>query len=231
MRYPLLFLVALALAGPAAAQQTELSGRAGLGLFRFGGQDAATISGISYYGDYFGKGPSGHAYEPYGRKVGAGFGASGRVQRVGERQGLLTLDIGYDWLQSEVDVNHLDYSSSLFSSFIASYEAEGKVQLRSQRLTAFAGLGHRFKIGAAELDVLAGPEVAYVFDIHQKGAGTYDNGTSWTMQHADMTLWYRKLGFTTSYVHGVVNHQSGLTGGNPKVYSRIWRLGMAYRLQ
>lgn len=181
MKHALLFLPLLVLAGPVAAQHMELIGRAGLGLFRFGGPDAAPISGVSYYGDYFGQGPGGSVYEPYGRKLGAGFSVGGRVQRVGQRNGLLALEAGYEHLRSRAVVDQVDYSTSLFSSFREQYQADGSTQLITQNLTAFLGLGHRFAVGSVSLDVLAGPEGAYVFNIRQKGSGTYNNGTAWTV--------------------------------------------------
>lgn len=245
MRKQFLLGPLLALALPAAAQHTELIGRAGLGLFRFGGRAAARVAGVSYYDDYF-DGPGGSGYSPYGRRLGAGFTLGGRGQRVGRRNGLAALEVGYDWLRSRMAVDLVSYSPAIYSSRgPVGYAADGTVQLRTQHLTAFLGLGHRFQVAAAELDLLAGPEVAYVFGGREQGNGTYNGGTPWTINQdnrgsfnradarlrADLTAWYQRVGLTASYAHGLINYQGGLVGASREVYSRTLRLGLAYRLR
>jgi hypothetical protein len=94
-----------------------------------------------------------------------------------------------------------------------------------------------------EVDALVGPEAAYVFSFREKGSGTYNGGTAWSINsaalidnlvdarlRADATVWYGHLGATASYSHGLRNYQGGLDGADRKVYSRIVRLGLAYRL-
>jgi hypothetical protein len=55
-----LLLPLLALAAPAAAQQTELIGHAGLGLMQFGGPNAMNTSHVNYtrYNGYEGATPT-----------------------------------------------------------------------------------------------------------------------------------------------------------------------------
>ena len=245
----LLLAPLLALAAPAAAQHTELIGRAGLGLLRFGGSSAARASAVNFYQDYFGR-PNGFTYGQYAGQPGAGFSLGGRVQRVGRRSGLLALEAGYDWLRTLNDIRQLSYSATSFSSRgPVGYEASGTTAFRSQALTGFWGLGHRFRLGALgadalRLDVLAGPEGAYVFGRRERGSGTYDGGKPWTTDQkyvdsgrgdlrlrADLTAWYKKLGLTTSYSYGLLNYRGNLDGGSSAAYSRTLRLGLAYRLR
>jgi len=240
MKKHFLLLPLLALAAPVAAQHTELMGRAGLGLFKFGGKSAQSTSGINYYNS------SGEGYtnSPYGSRVGTGFALGGRVQRVGVRNRLLALDLGYEWLRSRTNITSLSSSSSPYSSFTGIYLAEGSTALQTKNLTAFLGLGHRFQCSAVELDALIGPELAYVFGFREKGSGTYNGGTTWTTDQrhrafnrgdarlrADVTAWYHRVGANASYSYGVLNYQSGLMGASPEVYSRTLRLGLAYRLR
>lgn len=237
----LLLLLLGALARPVAAQTSEVVGRAGLGLMRFGGTDAQSASFVSYTpnnADYS------HTNSPYGSRVGAGGALGLRVQRVGAHQGLLALDLGYEWLRSRTNVTEVLYSAALYSSFRRTYPADGSTQLSSQNLTAFLGLGHRFGLGTVAVDVLAGPELAYVFGFREKGSGTYDGGTVWTTNRpdrefnrfdarlrADATAWRHRAGLNVSYSHGFSNYQGGLMGASPEVYARILRLGLAYRLR
>ncbi|UOG74050.1 hypothetical protein MTX78_18240 [Hymenobacter tibetensis] len=246
MKKTILVPLLLGLAGPVAAQHTEYNGRAGLGLFRFSGQGAASVSTISYYNDYLSTGPNGFASNSYGREVGTGFMVGGRMQHVGSHNGLFALDIGYDRMRSQAAVNQVDYSSSLFSSFRSWYPADGTIAIITQNLTAFLGAGHRFQVGTVNLDLLAGPEAAYVFGVKQKGSGSfeYNNGTSWKINqsevirsrgdvrlHAEVTAWYEKIGVTAGYSYGLINYQGGLYGSDAAVYSRTLRLGMTYRVR
>ena len=240
MKKCLLLLPLLALSVPATAQRTEIIGRAGLGLFRFGGKSAESTSFINYYS----RGENGYTNSPYGSRLGTGVALGGRVQHVGTRQGLLALDLGYEWLRSRTSITELYYSPATTSSFRGSYSADGSTSLYTQNLTAFLGLGHHFTVGPVAIDALVGPELAYVFSFHEKGSGTYNGNLEWTTNQrnraanrgdarlrADATLWYNRVGLNASYSHGFLNYQSGLVGASPQVYARTLRLGLAYRLR
>lgn len=238
------FLLPLLLSGlalPAAAQTCEIAGRAGLGLMRFGGPDAQSASFVSYWPNDAGLS---YTSSPYGSQLGAGLALGLRVQRVGANQGLLALDLGYEWLRSRVTITQVAYWPSLASSSRSAYSADGSTHLVSQNLTAFLGFGHRFTLGAVAIDALAGPELAYVFSFREKGSGTYDGSQAWATDRAnraknlfdarlraDATAWYHRIGFNASYSHGFINYQGGLLGASPEVYARILRLGLAYCLR
>jgi hypothetical protein len=236
-KYLLLPLLALAL--PAVAQHTELIGRAGAGLMQFGGASAVGTSFVNYATDY------GYTNSPYGSKLGTGFALGGRVQRVGGKGGLLVLDLGYESLRSRTAVTSVFYSSSMLSSYVATYSANGSTNLQSQALTALLGLGHRFSVGNVEVDAVVGPELAYITSLREKGSGTYDGGKTWTTSlergsravldprlRADATVWCHQFGFSASYSYGFRNYLGGMLGGaSPEAYARVLRLGLAYRLQ
>ena len=237
----LLLLLLGALARPVAAQTSEVVGRAGLGLLRFGGADVQSTSFVSYTPDDAG---FNYTNSPYGSRLGIGMALGLRVQRVGAHQGLLALDLGYEWLRSRTSVTEVLYSPSRYYFFQRTYGAEGSTHLISQNLTAFLGLGHRFGLGTVTVDVLAGPELAYVFNFREKGSGTYDGSKTWQTDQrnrafnrfdarlrADATAWRHRAGLNVSYSHGFSNYQGGLMGASPEVYARILRLGLAYRLR
>lgn len=234
-----LLLPLLALAMPAAAQHTELIGRANAGLMQFGGASAVGTSFVNYSTDY------GYTNSPYGSKPGTGFALGGRVQRVGGKGGLLALDLGYESLRSRTAVTSVFYSSSMLSSYVATYNADGSTNLHAQALTALLGVGHRFSVGSVDVDAVAGPELAYIASLREKGSGTYDGGKTWSTSlergsratfdprlRADATVWCHQFGFNASYSYGFHNYLSGMLGGaNPEAYARVLRLGLAYRLQ
>ena len=231
----------LGLVQPAVAQTCEITGRAGLGLLRFGGPDARAASFVNYTPN---DASFSYTNSPYGSRLGTGVVLGLRVQRVGARRGLLALDLGYEWLRSRTSTTEVYYSPGLASSFRGNYNADGSTCLSSRNLTAFLGLGHRFRVGLVAVDVLAGPELAYGFGFRERGSGTYNGNLSWTTDRAnrarslfdtrlraDATAWYRRVGLNASYSHGFINYQGGLVGASPEVYARILRLGLACRLR
>ncbi|MDB5235018.1 MAG: hypothetical protein JWR44_2011 [Hymenobacter sp.] len=229
-----LILPLLALAGPVTAQHSELIGRAGVGLMQFGGANAVGTSQVNY-GGYGG----GYTNTPYGSRLGTGFAIGFRVQHVGQRQGVLAFDLGYDWLRSRTAIDYINFYDPLNGP----QSANGTTHLQTQNVTGFLGLGRRFQGNIITIDALLGPELAYVFNFHEKGNGTYDGGSDWATDvrnrapnrfdfrlRADATAWCRRLGFNASYSYGLLNYQSGLIGASPEVYSRTLRVGLAYRL-
>jgi len=232
----------LALAAPAAAQHVEIQGRAGVGLSRFGGADAQATSFVNA----FDTPDTGYTNSPYGSHWGAGVALGIRAERVGAHHGLLAFDLGYEWLQSRTNITELSVVTNIFGSptYRNSFGADGSTALQTHNLTAFLGLGHRLAAGKLNVDVLAGPEVAYVFGFREKGSGTYAGTASWStdLDHraqnradarlrADATVWYQRLGFNASYSHGFLNYQGSLLGGSREVYARVLRLGLVYRLR
>lgn len=242
MKKCLLLLSLLHLAVAAVAQHTEIIGRAGVGLLRFGGASAEGTSFINY-SDNFGA-PSGYTNNPYSSRFGVGGTVGGRAQHVGRRNGLLAFDLGYEWLRSRTTITQLYYAPAPYSSFRGAYNADGNTFLATQNVAGFLGLGHRFEVGAVEVDALAGPEVAYVFDFREKGSGTYNGNLPWATDRrnraanrfdarlrADATAWYHRVGFNASYSHGFLNYQGRQLGGVSEANVRVLRLGVAYRLR
>lgn len=230
----------LAIAAPAVAQHTELIGRAGASFsqYRGSGTEATSFVNYSNYAGY----ERGYTNNPYGSRLGTGFALGGRVQRVGRRQGLLAFDLGYDWARSRTAIATLYYSAGYANT---AYAATGSAHLRSQGLTAFLGLGHRFRMGPLALDVLAGPELAGQLGARETGHGTYNNGTAWATDtdrggrfpldgrlRADATVWRGRVGVSASYSYGFANAQAGLVGGPVReAHIRTLRWGLAYRLR
>lgn len=126
----------LGLVQPAVAQTCEITGRAGLGLLRFGGPDARAASFVNYTPN---DASFSYTNSPYGSRLGTGVVLGLRVQRVGARRGLLALDLGYEWLRSRTSITEVYYSPGLASSFRGSYNADGSTCLSSRNLTAFWG--------------------------------------------------------------------------------------------
>jgi len=250
MKVMLLLLPALCVT-PALAQNVEFSGRAGVNLLRFSGE-GATASALAVDQDNSFSTPGDYTFNPCGKKLGAGFGASVRAQRVGQRGLLAAVEVGYDWLQSRTSV---DRYYPFYDTGFAPNPATGTTQLRVQQASVFAGIGQRFGKGrgAVQFDVAVGPEWAVLFGVREKGQGTYSTlgpDEAWQTDNAirlarkqdvrlraDFTAWCHRLGLTASYAVGLTNHQDDFRYDfagiypNGAVYSRTLRLGLAYRLR
>jgi hypothetical protein len=240
MKHYLLAVPALLLAAPVLGQTIEFSGRATAGFSRFGGSTAAATTPVVTTNT--GTAESSRAFNPYGNKLGTGFGASLRAQRVGQAGLLTALDLGFDWMQARADVTAIYYNSPTSSS---TRTGTGKVQLYTPAITAFGGVGWRLAGTKLALDALVGPELAYVLDAREKGSGASSVNGNWssdlTRQPAnrldfrlrgDLTVWRERVGFTASYSNGFANYQPATTTTTtPDAKVRLLRVGLAYRLK
>ena len=235
MKKYLFLLPLLAFVAPAVAQHTELSGQVQLGLMRFGGADATGTTAVNYSCG------RGYTNSPYGSQVGPGFSLGLQAQRVGQKNTLLAFAMAYDQMRSRISIGGLNLYDGTSNTL---RPATGHTYLQTRAIAAALTLGHRFALGSGSLDVLAGPELAFVFGLHETGSGTYDGNQSWTTDvdrsgqliidprlRAGLTYWCHRVGISSSYSHGFANYQAGLLGASPQVASRTWRLGLAYRLR
>jgi hypothetical protein len=241
MKYLLLALPATLLATSAFGQTIEFSGRATAGFSEFRGSNATTTTAIVSTND--GTSESSRAVNPYGKRLGTGFGASVRAQRVGKIGLLTAFDLGFDWMQARTDVNYIYYNSSAGAS--SSRTASGKVSLYTPAITAFAGAGWRLAGEKLKLDALVGPELAYVLNATEKGDGASTVNGGWNSDlsrppanrldfrlRGDVTVWRDRVGLTASYSYGFANYQPATSAlANPDASVRLARVGLAYRFR
>jgi len=240
MKHYLLAVPALLLAAPVLGQTIEFSGRANAGFSEFRGSSATATTSVVTTND--GNSESSRAFNPYGKHLGTGFGASVRAQRVGKAGLLTALDLGFDWMQARTDVNYIYYNSA---SSTSSRTASGVVRLYTPAITAFGGVGWRLAGTKLALDALVGPELAYVFNAQEKGSGASSVNGSWSSDltrtpasrldfrlRGDLTVWRERVGLTASYSNGFANYQPTSTATtSPEAQVRLLRVGLAYRLK
>jgi hypothetical protein len=240
MKHYLLAVPALLLAVPVLGQTIEFSGRATAGFSKFGGGTATTTTPVVTTND--GTSESSRAFNPYGNKIGTGFGVSVRAQRVGKAGLLTALDLGFDWMQARADVSSIYYNSPTGS---ATRTASGTVRLYTPAVTAFGGVGWRLAGQKLALDALVGPELAYAFNAREKGDGSSTVNGGWTSDvtrtpdarldfrlRGDLTIWRDRAGLTFSYSNGFANYQpASATTTSPDASVRLLRVGLAYRLK
>lgn len=237
-KYFLLAVPATLLASQAFGQTIEFSGRATAGFSEFRGDNATTTTTVVTTNN--GTSESTRAVNPYGKQLGAGFGASVRAQRAAKIGLLTALDLGFDWMQARTTVNTIYYNS-----IGANRTASGTVHLYTPAITAFGGVGWRLAGEKYTLDALVGPELAYVFNAREKGDGASSINGNWSSDlerdpanrldfrlRGDLTLWRGRAGLTASYSNGFANYQPATSStASPDVMVRLVRVGLAYRLK
>lgn len=225
----------------AAAQHTELLGRAGLNFSRFVGSSVENTSNINMYS--FNGANYGYTNNPYGSHLGLGAGLGVRLLHESRFPLLFALDLGFDYQRARTDIARVGYYDDQAQAY-RSFAADGHSYFKSKHADLFAALGYRLRLGEYHLDLLAGPELAAVFGRREAGQGTYNNTQNWltdvdrgggvpfdALLRADLTVWRGRAGLNASYAWGSVNYMGGLVGGGPhEAYDRSLRLGLVYRL-
>lgn len=238
----LLLALPLGLLGlPALGQTVEYSGRATASFGQFKGDDAVSTTAVSQANNVPNS-ESSRAANPYGSTLGVGGGLGLRAQYVAKYKVLAAFDLGYDFIQSRAGVSTVNYNSTVLPY---SRTGSGTVHLYTQAITAFGGVGYRLGSGKMALDLLVGPELAYVVTAQEEGSGTDSNGSGWSTSIArkpanrldfrlrgDATLWVKQVGLVASYSYGFTNYMPGTTATPyPDASLRLIRVGLAYRLK
>src|SRR5690606_34435244 len=122
---------------------------------------------------------------------------------------------------------------------------EGRTYLNTSFINLFPYLGGRFNINEQVFDLVGGLDIGYVLSSREKGdAKSIDNAqfhieTSRDRKNIDtdirpriqLSTDFEKLGVYVGYSHGLKNYKAGYLGSSTVVYSRMWRVGLTYRLK
>ncbi|PSR56012.1 hypothetical protein AHMF7605_22180 [Adhaeribacter arboris] len=228
----LLLIVLLLPASTALGQQIEYSGQINSGLSWFGGRSAANSSKI-VLNDINVPNYTNH---PYGKKPGISYGALVQAQIITNHKIVFGVQTGYEVLKSKIDIDGFFSSNYRLSTFTG-----GETVLRNNFINFQPFFGYRVKQNNWTLDITAGPEFGLFLKSHEKGfateAGGYKYTTDLKRTHPVMdwraclnaTAYYRKIGVSLGYAHGLSNYQANLEGADYETYSRITRFGIIYR--
>ena len=234
MKKALLLLFLSTTASLAHAQKTELSAHLNGGLFAFRGASTERTTFFNLRGDAY---QVAYTNNPYGSRAGRAYGAAGQVQRVTHGHALFGVQIGYERLRSRVAIDRV------WSRLSGERAAIGHVNLGSSFINVHPFVGRRFGLKGLVLDVSAGPETGYFLQSRERGDATEANGSKHLVSQdrshpktdfrlrGNATVYYRKLGLSTSYSYGLTNYQAGYVGGTNEAAARVWRLGVVYRLK
>lgn len=211
------------------AQQTEFRASLNSGFFSYRGNGAESVSRINN---------TAYANNPYGSKGGLCYGLSLNLRRVAKSNFLFGADLSYEMLRSRIDLKYSDIIGDIASQF------EGKTYLNTSFINLFPYIGRRVKVVGQPFDLIGGLDVAYILSAREKGSAmSIDNSqlhieTSIDRKHIKTDIRPRvqlstdlnKIGFYVGYSYGLRNYQVRLIGGSTEAYSRMWRLGVTYRL-
>jgi len=234
------------------AQKIETSVQVYSGLFHYAGNGTASTSAMI-------EGSQNYTDNPYGNKNGFSYGIGIQAQQVSRGGFIIGLQAGYEILRSKVTItsygndpngyNNAGYNGlnpglgALFSS-----PATGSSFLQDQSINLSPYIGYRLKLKNMSIDLLPGIDIGLNLSSYDKGEVTLVDNTSTQAQPTYKTdykrpraptdvrikfggaLNYKKVAFTASYAHGIINYDKNMTGGNYDVHSELIRFGIAYKL-
>lgn len=230
MKYFYFFLFIVLIPVSSMAQQFEVRASLNSGFYSYRGSGAESVSRIN---------GTSHTNNPYGSRGGLSYGLSLNLRKVTKSNFILGADLGYEMLRSKVKLDYFDVIGDIASDF------EGRTYLNTSFVNLFPYLGGRFNINKQAFDLVGGIDIAHVLSAKEKGdAKSIDNAqfhiqTSRDRKNMKMDLRPRiqlstdldKIGLYVGYAHGVRNYQAGLIGMDVEAYSRMWRVGVTYRLK
>lgn len=216
--------------------QMELAVNFNSGLFSFGGKSAESssfinISDVATISNY--------TNNPYGTKNGLGYGVSVNAKQVFAKHFLLGLDVGYEAMNSRIDITNIASFGPPGSSNLT---ATGVTKLTTQFLNLHPNFGFRLGKSKTTFDLTAGVDVGIVLAAYESGKATLANGEKVTTDsdrkniktdlrpRLQLAANYEKFGIYAGYAHGLINYKQGYVGGSSEVTSRVIRFGLSYRI-
>jgi len=220
------------------AQKIELSVSANSGLFSFGGNSAKSSTFINA-SDVASQ--SGYTNNPYGTKNGLGYGLSVNAKNVMAKHLLLGLDVGYEAMNSKIDITGINSFGAGGSSNLP---ATGVTKLNTQFLNLHPNIGFRFGETITTFDLTAGIDFGIILKSEEKGEAITATGFTVNTNRDRKNLKtdirprlqlaanYQKFGIYAGYSYGLSNYMESITGGGTwEVSSKVVRFGLSYRIK
>ncbi len=145
------------------------------------------------------------------------------------------IEAGYEYMQSRIEIENVFTSNSI--------SANGSSYFIHHFLQATPKIGYRIPIKNMSLDIDAVFEFAMIQKRYDKADVEGEDGKTYSIRRdrddeimdqrpgLRVSINYKMYNFYVGYSQGIKNfHEGMLCGGNKKVYSRIIRFGLGYRL-
>jgi hypothetical protein len=210
----------------------EFSMQINSGAFFYGGQSTrSTSTDISY--------PPYSVKNPYGRTPGFSFGVSSQFQKITDNKFIYGLGIGYESLSSKVNLKDV-WSEEPVYPWVTS---ECFATLTNQFINLNPYVGHRIVKSKVTFDIIIGTDLGIGLKSQAKLNLLNSRGDSPIVRFGidktildfrpriGITSFYKNLGLSISYSHGLSNYAKDNESVDGKIYSRYFRFGLLYRLR
>jgi hypothetical protein len=214
------------------AQQLEIHANLNSGLYSYRGAGAESVSRIN---------GATYTNNPYGSKGGLSYGLSFNIRKVTRHHFIYGADLGYEMLRSRVNLEYQDVIGDIASSF------KGNTYLNNSFINLFPYMGGRFLICKRTFDLVGGMDIGRILSSTEKGHAKSTDNAAFDIQTSvdrlnrknDLrpriqlsTEFDHGIGVYIGYSHGIKDYKEKvLGGGKNETYSRMWRLGVSYRLK
>lgn len=215
-------------------QRTEFSVQAGSGLFSYGGP--GTVSETTLLQANGGE-LLPVLINPYGRSSGLSYNLTGQINRIAKSRFTYGTLAGYESLASRVAALLLLYPID-YGPII---KRDGYAILRNQYLNLYPFVGKRLGNERVSVDATAGLDLGFCLSSHERselnGISGYYTATSRNRPYPavdvrprlNLTGYYRAFGLSLGYAQGLTKYTNSPYSDN-RIYSRMWRIGVVYRL-
>ena len=233
MKKLFLFCCSAILINAAHAQKTEFSGNLNSGFFTFRGISTEKVSGFNTYSN---KPAEGYTNNPYSSNLGAAYGLSAQVQRVTRKHLIVGANLGFEVLKSNMEIN------SIYDARGNALAATGHSSITYHFVNLYPFAGYRFTLDCLQFDLLGGFDIAKPIKAHEKGTATDYAGNKFTSSldrpldaldvrgRLQVNAFYKKAGLSLSFAEGITNYKEGWIGGTNLVFSRLYRIGLIYKI-
>lgn len=222
MRSFLLFILISLLSLSISGHTNEISILLSSGLFSYAGSGATGLSNA-----YFGNGQN-LIFNPYGGSSGFSYGFGIQSQRITKSKTIIGLQVSYESLSSKVQFNCLNGYSNLSDQFLNFHPYWGK------RIKLIKGISSDMTLGTDLGICISSKEyIRYATVDGNTNSETLNVNKKTTLDirpRFEFTNYYKKIGLSIGYSYGITNYNSGSSGSNQQVYSRMIRIGLDYSL-
>ncbi|RWY51105.1 outer membrane beta-barrel protein [Mucilaginibacter gilvus] len=244
MRKLLLSLICMFACTALFAQKLEVTAGAYSGLFKYSGKSTASFSFMNSTVSPT-MGTSSYTNNPYGNKIGFGYGVNGQAQLVGKSGFIVGMQTAYEQLKSKIHINQAfaSFSNPVGVQYVMTLDANGSTALKNNIINLNPYFGHRIQFTKVKLDVLAGADIGFISSTHEKGVAhanddrTYATDLDRTTIKKDIRIRFglaaslNKLNLNASYAYGLSNYMGGYIGGSANdAHSQVIRIGLGYQI-
>lgn len=218
------------------AQKNEFSAGINTNFMYFTGSSAEDKTFINYTESS----QTSYTNNPYGSKSGIGIGFNLSYKRITKSKLFVGIEASYQNSKSKIDIQNIYVFGDDFAYMDT---ASGTTNLVNNTLNINPFIGYRKQFQKFNLDIGLGLEISNIISTKEKGSATdiynkqyktnRDRKTISTdfLPKIQLNAYYKNYGMFCNYSFGLANYKANYDGGNNEAYSRIFCIGINYRLK